>query len=59
MSQNKIFKFFVGFLLVSLVLIGFVLLRSCNTPDDPQHTGDDDVTHVIEWAPPAGALALS
>ena len=48
MSQNKIFKLFIGLLLVSLVIIGVVLLRSCHRPEDPQHTGDDDITHVME-----------
>ena len=48
MSQSTIFKFFIAFLLVSLVIVGVVLVRSCHRPEDPQHSGDDDITHVIE-----------
>lgn len=50
MSQNNIFKFFIAFLLVGLVIVGVVLLRSCHSVEDPQHSGEDEVTHVVEAA---------
>ena len=47
----------IGILLVvALVVIGVVLVRSCHSTEDPQHSGDDDVTQVAP-APPASYRA--
>ena len=54
MSQQKIIRFLALLGIICLVIVGIATVRSCHTPEDPQHFQEDDVTSLL----PASAESL-
>ncbi|MDX1545681.1 MAG: hypothetical protein R3247_01765 [Rhodothermales bacterium] len=54
MRPKKPFNIVAIVAVVSLLILGFVFVRSCHSTEDPQHFRDDDVTAVMLLPDPAG-----
>lgn len=57
MARNSSLRVFGIIIVVALLIVGFAVVRSCHSVEDPQHFEDDDVTQVDAPTPTPLAAA--